>query len=667
MMKFKSITIQIALFFGVLLFVVCGGLGMFTYYSSTNALKANIDENLLNMARANAAVIAEKINTQYNALEALADSPWLESDELTVDEKLDLLRDEVKRSGHNSMLIVDLNGIAHATSGETLNISDREYYQKALTGVNAVSDPIVSYADGSVVVVFATPIKSGDTITGVLLARRDGNALSDYTDEMQNSTQEVFMLNDEGTIIAHKDRNLVLEMYNIFEEYKTNPDLESLHNLQKKMANGEIGVGEYTFNGEAKYMGYYPVAGTDWSIGVTSEKDVVLAEVSNLTKVMNLICILSIIIGIGLTIVIARNIAKPIKETTNYLNVIATGDFTVDISKKLLAKQDEIGSLANSLAKMQSSMRTMMKAVADESSNVSQMLMSINKDMFSLNESIEEISSTTQQLSAGTEETAASSEEMNATSIEVEKAIESIASKAQEGAITVNKVSMMSEEMKTKAIASKEEALEIYSRTKVNLQEAIKHAQAVNQINELSNAILEITSQTNMLALNAAIEAARAGEAGKGFAVVAEEIRKLAESSKTSVSRIQEVTKEVLTVVNGLSTSSTEIMEFIDKKVLYDYEGLVQTSEQYNEHAVVINEIVTDFSSTSEELLASMQAMVEAISQISTAANEEAMGATNIAQRTSQIANMAANVVNLASKSNEKSESLIQIVKQFKI
>ncbi|HHY90418.1 MAG TPA: methyl-accepting chemotaxis protein, partial [Clostridiales bacterium] len=245
--------------------------------------------------------------------------------------------------------------------------------------------------------------------------------------------------------------------------------------------------------------------------------------------------------------------------------------------------------------------------------------------------------------------------------------IESVASKAQEGAITANKVNTISEKMKTIAISSKQEAMEIYGRTKAHLQNAIEQAKAVNQIHELSNAILDITSQTNLLALNAAIEAARAGEAGKGFTVVAEEIRRLAESSKASVSRILEVTNEVLAVVNALSSSSMEIMEFIDKKVLNDYENIVQASERYSELSTAINDMVTEFSATSEELSASIQNMVQAIDQIASTANEGAVEATNIAQKTAVIVNMAENVVNLASKSNGKSESLIQLVQQFKI
>lgn len=666
-LKIKSITILISLFFGILILLICLGFGAGTYFNTHAALKSSVDENLMELAKADAKIITEKINTQLNSLQALAENPLIKGSDITLEEKLKLLQTEVERSGHKTIMLADTNGMATHTTGDVVDIHDRDYFIKALSGENAVSDPIISKTDGSVVVVFAVPIKQDDKVTGVLIARRDGNDLSTYTGEMEFNQREVFMVNKEGTMVANTDQNRIAEMYNIFKEYEANPALEDLYNLVKKMTEGEQGVGEYTYEGVTKYMGFYPVEGTDWSLAVAAPKSVVMARVNRLTAIINIISIFFILTGIGLTVFIARNISQPIKAASDYLNVMSTGDFTADISKKLLARQDEIGSLANSLVKTQISMRAMMKSVVDECVNVEQMLSEINKDMFSLNESIEDISATTEELSAGIEETAASSEEMNATSLEVEKAIESVASKAQEGAATVSQVSKMSEEMKDSAISSKQEALDIYGRTKVDLQKAIEQSKAVYQINELSNAILAITSQTNLLALNASIEAARAGEAGKGFAVVANEIRKLADNSKNSATRIQEVTDEVLNVVNNLSSSSMEIMEFIDKKVLNDYENLVQKSEHYNELSKVISDIVLDFSSVSEELLASMQNMVDAINQISTSANEEASGASNIAQRTEAIVNKAENVVKLSNKSNEKSEALIKLVKQFKI
>ena len=666
-LKFRSITMKISLLFGVLMLVICAGLGNFAYYSSSDALKNSLEENLLGIAEADAHVIEEKITTQYNALQALAETQWIKSNEITMAEKAAMLRDEVQRSGHVNMVIADTNGDCVNTDGVTMNLAEREYFQKALSGVPNVSDPIVNKLDQTVVIIFAVPIKNGNNVTGVLIAIQDGNCLSEYTIEMESENREVFMITNEGTTIADSDQSRVLEMYNVFEQYEADPELEELYNIQKKMAEGETGVGEYAYGDMTKYIAYHPVDGTDWSLGVTALKSTVMAPVDELNSLMLRTSAFYFLFGIGITILIARSITKPVKEVTKHINVMSTGDFTAEISKKFLEKHDEIGTLANSLDKMQNSMRSMMKSVVDECTSAGQMLSDINNHMFSLNENIEEISSTTEQLSASTEEMAASSEQMNSTAMEVEKAIESVASKAQEGAVTVSKVSKISEEMKESAASSKQQALEIYSKAKADMQNALEQSKAVDQINELSNAILDITSQTNLLALNAAIEAARAGEAGKGFAVVADEIRQLAESSKASVSRIREVTNEVLAAVNGLSSSSMEIIEFIDRKVLNDYEDVVQTSERYNELSMVISNIVTDLSATSEELLASIQNMVQAISQVSTSANEEAMGASNIAQRTSEIVTMAENVVNLAGKSNEKSEALIRLVKQFRI
>ncbi|WP_333657292.1 methyl-accepting chemotaxis protein [Tissierella praeacuta] len=666
-MKLKSIKTKLTLSYGVLLFVVCIGLGLISYKTASKALAKSINESLYQMAKEDAKVVTEGMRVQFNALEALAESHWIKSDELTLDEKLDLLNIEVKRSGHIDMNIADINGNSRNTNGISSNILDRDYYIEALSGKVVVSDPIVSKTDNKVVICYAVPIKEGSTIKGVLIANRDGNVLSDFTSDMQyGENGAVFMINKQGTTVANKDRNLVMEMDNIIEDAKDDPELQSFAEMEKRMIE-EDGVGEYIYKGVAKYMGFAPVEGTNWLLAITAPKSEVMSEVNGLAVSMLIISIIYILIGLVITFFIAGSISNPIKEASDYLNVVATGNFTGAVPIKLMEMKDETGILANAIDTMQQSVKDIIKEVAEESFNVSQMLISIDENMGQLNKSIEEISATTEELSAGTEENAASTEEMSATSTEIERAIESTASKAQEGAIMVNEINNMSQEMKKKAISSREAAIEIYRNTKIDLEIAIKQSEAVNQINELSEAILEITSQTNLLALNAAIEAARAGEAGKGFAVVADEIRKLAEGSKNTVSRIQEVTKVIFEAVNNLSSNSSEIMDFIDKKVLNDYEDLVNASEQYGQNSIGINDVVNEFSATSEELLASMQNMVRAIDEIAIAANEEAQGATSIAQETSVITEMSDDVIKLAKLAKEKSESLLKVVSKFTV
>lgn len=668
MLQLKSIKAKLSLFFGGLLVLICLGLGTVSYIASTNALSSSIDESLSQLAKESAKVVHERVDSQLNTIEAIAESDSIKSDRLTLDEKLDLLKKESERSGHLKMSIADINGNAKGTDGVSTSVADRDYFKEALAGNRTVSDPLISKVDSSVIVIYAVPIRGENGVTGVLYVNRDGNELSALANDIKfGENGSAFMINNKGTTIAHKDKNLVINMDNDFENVKKDPELKSLVELEQQMAEGKEGVGEYTYNGVTKYMGFAPVEETDWSLAITAPKSEAMAKVNGLAVKMTGVSIVFLVIGLIITLLTAASISKPIKTASDLLKVIATGDFTVEIPAKLLKMKDETGILSNAIHAMQESIKVIVKEVVGESSDVSRLLIKVHTEMEQLNRSIEEISATTEELSAGMEETASSSEEMDATSAEIEQAAESIASKAQEGADTVSNVNAMTAEMKNTAVSSKGNAVEIYERTKNDLQSAIRQSNAVIQINELSEAILEITSQTNLLALNAAIEAARAGEAGKGFAVVADEIRKLAESSKNTVSRIQDVTKVILEAVNNLSASSGEILGFIDKQVMRDYDYLVNVSEQNSQNSLSISEMVTDFSATSEELLASVQNMTKAINEIASAANDGAQGATNIAQETSNISQMSNDAMKLVESAKGKSDSLAKSVSRFKI
>lgn len=668
MLQLKSIKTKLSLSFGGLLLIICAGLGIVSYIASSNALTSSINESLSQMSK-EASMIAEgEVKSQFNVLEAMAGMDFIKSDELLLEEKIKLLEEETERNGHVRMGIADLKGNAVYTDGTSANVSDRDYYKRAISGKREVSDPIISKVNNSVVLVYAVPIKDNGTVKGVLIATRDGNVLSDITNSIKfGKNGEAFMISSNGTTIAHKDEKMVMEMYNAIEDVKNEPDLKPLVELEKQMITGKEGTGEYTFNGVTKYMAFSPVPESRWSLAITAPKAEIMAGIHSMAIKMIIISFIFLGISIILAFLIALSISKPVKKASDYLQIVSTGDFTVEIPEGLLKGKDETGILANAINTMQQSIKGILTEVVIESSNVGGMLININNQMEQLNKSIEEISATTEELSAGTEQTASSTEEMSASSAEIEKAAESIAAKAEESIVIVTEVNRMADEMKQSVTASKENTIRLYSRTKNSLQNAIEQAEGVNQINELSESILEITSQTNLLALNAAIEAARAGEAGKGFAVVAEEIRKLAENSKNTVNRIQEITSVILDAVKNLSTSSGEILEFIDRQILNDYENLVKSSEQYSNDSFRINDMITDFSATSEELLASVQNMVTAINEIATASNEEAQGASNIAQEASNITQESLDVIKLADAARAKSDDLIKSVSKFKV
>ena len=291
----------------------------------------------------------------------------------------------------------------------------------------------------------------------------------------------------------------------------------------------------------------------------------------------------------------------------------------------------------------------------------------INATVTDLNENIEEVSATTEELAATMEETAASAEEMTATSQEIETAVESIAKKSQEGAVQAGQINKRAADIKQNVQASQKKSNEIFIITKTNLENAIESSKIVDKINILSESIMDITSQTNLLALNAAIEAARAGEAGKGFSVVAEEIRKLAEQSKDTVIEIQNITNKVTESVKDLSENSNKLLTFMDTDVANDYTTMLTVADEYSKDAEFVDNLVSEFSSTSEELLASLSDVLKTIDGVASAASEGAGGTTDIAIRVSEISNKSNSLSEEALKSKENADRLKQEISKFKI
>mgnify|MGYP001034399640 CR=1 FL=1 len=200
-----------------------------------------------------------------------------------------------------------------------------------------------------------------------------------------------------------------------------------------------------------------------------------------------------------------------------------------------------------------------------------------------------------------------------------------------------------------------------------DLETALENAKVIDQIYELAGVIMNVVSQTNLLSLNASIEAARAGEAGKGFAVVAGEIGALAEQSRQTVIKIQEVTQEVTEAVQNLSTNARKLLDFVVKDVTADYREFLTIGEQYKKDGASVDELMSEFSTIAQELFDNMEGIKNSIRDISKAAEEGAEGTTEIAQRASIIVNESAEVLEQVTKTKQSSESLRGEIGKFHV
>ncbi|NFN16872.1 methyl-accepting chemotaxis protein [Clostridium botulinum] len=378
--------------------------------------------------------------------------------------------------------------------------------------------------------------------------------------------------------------------------------------------------------------------------------------------IISVLGVLSVVFGI----MIINTIIKPLNMLKVELDSLAErgGDLTQEIE---INSEDEIKDLSVSLNKFIQNLRNIIKQVNESSNSIEDVTELIKDNVTKLNSDIEEVSATTEELAANMEETAASSEEMLATSQEIEEVVKSISQKSQEGAIKAGEISNRAEDTKINVQASEMKSTELFKSTKIELEEAIQEAKVVEEINVLSESIMQITSQTNLLALNAAIEAARAGEAGKGFSVVAEEIRKLAEQSKDTVIEIQNITGKVTSAVGNLSSSSDKLLKFMSIDVYNDYKKMLDVADKYSEDAEFVDSLVTDFSSSSEELLASLQEVIKTIDGVSQAANEGAGGTTDIASSILQVNDKSNSVLENSLKSQENAKKLKEEISKFKI
>ena len=407
---------------------------------------------------------------------------------------------------------------------------------------------------------------------------------------------------------------------------------------------------------------------TDYIDGIVSEYSAKQnEELKQSVIIMVSIIVIIIVVSVALTSLISNQIIKSLNIFKKHIKVISDGDFSNEMPSDLLKRKDDFGELAQEMTYMQDSVRALIRRVKDESNKINSIVASVNNNVYQLNTNIESVSSTTEELAAGMEETAASSEEIAASSHELQSAAKNIAEKSQDGAIQAIDISKRAEKTKLDTEKAKLKSNEMHNQISKKLNEALNNAEIVNEINVLSDAIMEITAQTNLLALNASIEASRAGEAGKGFAVVADEIRNLAEQSKNAVSQIQEVTIQVTDAVNNLSESSSELLQYVATDVADDYKKFLDVAELYNNDANYVDELVGDFSATSEQLLASIEDVLHAINEVARASSEGATGTTDIAQKTSDVMEKSSDILTEVSNTQHSAECLQNEIGKFKV
>lgn len=374
-------------------------------------------------------------------------------------------------------------------------------------------------------------------------------------------------------------------------------------------------------------------------------------------------------IAILMAMMVLDSIAKPARKASGHLNQIIDkienneGDLTERIDVK---SQDEVGQLVRGVNSFIEQLQGIMQKIQAESVHMNELVENITEGINDSNVNASSVSATMEQLSASMEEVAATLDQITVGAQEILDASNEMSGQAENGASFVQEIKNRAEAIKSDVYESKESTVRMIEDNRSMMKTSIENSRSVEQINELTGEILNISSQTNLLALNASIEAARAGEAGRGFAVVADEIGKLAANSAETANNIQQISVMVTQAVEELAKNANDMLEFIDTTVLADYDKFEDVANRYHADADSMDDILREFKEKAQELADTMSNMTEGIDGINIAVDESAQGVTVAAQSTSQLVEALGAIKAEADTNKEISNQLQGEVKRFK-
>lgn len=441
--------------------------------------------------------------------------------------------------------------------------------------------------------------------------------------------------------------------------------------IDEVLNKGETHLGKADILGKSANTYYVPLKDKDgniigmWFVGVYA--DLLSSDKNNTMLIIFVNSIVLLVIGTIVSYIVGNNITKGIKKVQQNLGMMEEGNLSITFDQKLLSNKSEVGIIARSVDNTQKKISDTILHIQKESEKVKNIAEQTLDTMQEVHDNIVDISASTEELSASMEETSASAEEMTASTVEIESKISDMKEKTTSGEHLAQEIKQRAGKLKEETGVSRTNAIGIYNSTNNQLRDSIKKAEAIEEIKNLSQTILQITAKTNLLALNASIEAARAGEAGRGFSVVADEISMLAQSSKQAVSQINVITETVSEAVANVVKDSQSLLEFMDNQVLKDYEMLVNTSAQYDQDADQVSTVVTEINDIAELLYENIIQMRQAIEEVTSAAVDGAEGTQDIAGMVTNITTKADEVLQNARENKQSAIYLDESVDYFQI
>jgi len=470
-------------------------------------------------------------------------------------------------------------------------------------------------------------------------------------------TGSAFLVDAGGNIAYHKEIEAgtaiaQAEASGVIEGALADPALEGL-------------PVNYTYQGLEKDMCYRTLI-NGMQYVLTAPESEMKSAASRITMLIMIGMLIAVAISVVIGVIMGLVITRPITQINDIVSKTAQFNFSKnENSDRLCKRQDESGSMANSLREMRASLRSMVQDIKTTYSDLDDTLLKLSDTTEQVKGMSGENTETTQGLAAAMQETAAAMETVNNTVMQIRERAQTI----RDNSIVGEKASLESKQragdLKHTTGEAQNKTTQMYRGVQERSAAAMEQARAVEKINQLTQSILDISGQTNLLALNASIEAARAGEAGRGFAVVADEIGGLASQTSSTVTNINGITTEVNQAVGNMETCLQEILTFLEDTVLKDYSDFMGVAEKYTQDASDFEENMKSIGAEVETLLSAIVEIADSVNSITMTVGEAADNISSIAQKTLDVSQLVEGNAELMETNSENVVKLKNIVDMF--